>query len=44
MYSNPKPKPILSWTPKVYRIIALYRFRAMILPTLGGLGFLKTPR
>ena len=28
----------LTWTPKVCRIIAFYRFWAIILPTFGGLG------
>ena len=28
-----------TWTPKVCRIIAFYRFRAIFLPTLGGLGW-----
>ena len=32
-----------TWTPKVCRIVAFYRFWAMILPTLGGLGILKAP-
>ena len=27
-----------TWTPKVCRILAFYRFRAMILHTFGGLG------
>ena len=27
-----------TWTPKVCRIIAFYRFWAIILPTFGGLG------
>ena len=31
----------LTWTPKVCRIIAFYRFWAIILPTLGGLGLEK---
>ena len=29
---------ILTWTPKVCRIIAFYRFWAIVLPTLRGLG------
>ena len=28
----------LTWTPKVCRIIAFYRFWAIILPTFEGLG------
>ena len=28
----------LAWTPKVCRIIAFYRFWAIVLPTFGGLG------
>ena len=28
----------LPWTPKVCRIMAFYRFWAIILPTFGGLG------
>ena len=27
-----------TWTPKIFRMIAFYRFRAIILPTCGGLG------
>ena len=27
-----------TWTPKVCRIMAFYRFWAIILPTFGGLG------
>ena len=27
-----------TWTPKVCRIIAFYRYWAIILPTFGGLG------
>ena len=29
---------IITWTPTVCRIIAFYRFWAIIVPTLGGLG------
>ena len=32
-----------TWTPKVCRIIAFYRFWDIILPTLGGLGTLLQP-
>ena len=31
-----------TWTPKVCRIIAFYRFWAIVLPTFGGLG--STPK
>ena len=30
--------PTYAWTPKVCRIIAVYRFWAISLPTVGGLG------
>ena len=30
--------PLATWTPKVCRIIALYRFWAIILPPFAGLG------
>ena len=29
---------MVTWTPKVCRIIAFYRFWAIILPTFGGPG------
>ena len=29
---------VLTWTPKVCRIMAFYGFWDIILPTLGGLG------
>ena len=29
---------MVTWTPKVCRIITFYRFWAIILPTFGGLG------
>ena len=32
----------LTWTPKVCRKIAFYRFWAIILSTLGGLGISRT--
>ena len=34
---------LISWTPKVCRIITLFGFWAIILPTFGGLGSFQDP-